>query len=104
MVRYSAKTMEISVKTSAAAVLLLNERWHPDWQVMVDGAPAKLLRANHLMRGVAVAAGEHRVVFRFVPPANTIYVSFAAIGIGLGLSGLLIADSAKARSRSTPPA
>lgn len=102
VVRYTAKAIELSAKTSAAAVLLLNERWHPDWQVTVDGTPAKLLRANHLMRGVAVAAGEHRIVFRFVPPANTIYVSFAAIGIGLGLSGLLIADSAKARSRPTP--
>jgi uncharacterized membrane protein YfhO len=73
-----------------------------DWRVTVDGAPAKLLRANYLMRGVAVPAGEHRVIFRFVPPANTIYFSLAAIGIGLVLGGILIADSA--RSRSIPPA
>ena len=62
---------------------------HPNWKVSVDGKPETLLRCNYLMRGVQVPPGEHVIEFRFDPPINTLYVSLAAVALGLGLCGFL---------------
>jgi hypothetical protein len=74
---------------TAPAVLLLNDRYAPDWRVTVDGKPEKVLRCNYLMRGVQVPAGEHKIEFRFQPPITGLYISLAAIFVALGLVGLL---------------
>ncbi len=89
IVSYAPKQVVVKTKSAVAGVLLLNDRWHPDWQVTVDGQPAPLLRANFIMRGVAVPAGEHTVEFRFNPPHGTLWVSLSAIVVGLILVGLL---------------
>lgn len=86
---YQSKDIVLKTKSSTAGVLLLNDRWHPDWQVTVDGQPSPLLRANFIMRGVAVPAGEHTVEFRFNPPHGTLWVSVSAIAAGLVCIGLL---------------
>jgi hypothetical protein len=76
---------DILLKASAAApsVLLLNDRFDPNWKVLVDGRPETLLRCNYIMRGVHLAPGAHTVEFRFQPPVRLLYVSLAAIGLGL---------------------
>jgi hypothetical protein len=89
IVSHAPKQVVVKTKSVVAGVLLLNDRWHPDWQVTVDGQPAPLLRANFIMRGVAVPAGEHTVEFRFNPPHGTLWISLSAIGVGLILVGLL---------------
>jgi uncharacterized membrane protein YfhO len=86
---YQPKDIVLKTKSAAAGVLLLNDRWHPDWQVTVDGQPSALLRANFIMRGVAVPAGEHTVEYRFNPPHGTLWVSLSAIVACLGCIGLL---------------
>src|SRR5439155_12236049 len=62
---YSPKEVQLNVKASAPSVLLLNDKFDPDWKVWVNGQPAKLLRCNYLMRGVQVPAGESKVRFHF---------------------------------------
>ena len=94
---YAPKRVVLKTKSAAPGVLLLNDRWHPDWHVTVDGAPAGLLRANFLMRGVAVPAGEHTVEFRFAPPSGTLWVSLSAIVAGLGCAGFLVVSRPKER-------
>ncbi len=86
---YESKKVLIRTKTTTAAMLLLNDKFHPDWKVFVDGQAVKLLRANFIMRGVHVPPGEHTVEFRFEPPISLLYVSLAALVIGLGLAGVL---------------
>ncbi len=86
---YLPKDIVLKTKSTAAGVLLLNDRWSPDWQVTVDGQPSPLLRANFIMRGVALPAGEHTVEFRFNPPHGTLWVSLSAIAAGLVCIGLL---------------
>ena len=76
---YQPRQVVIRTRSTSAGVLLLNDRWSPDWKVAVDGKPAPLLQANFLMRGAAVEAGEHTVEFRFEPPAGTLWVSVSAI-------------------------
>jgi hypothetical protein len=49
------------VLTSTPGILVMNEVWYPEWRVRVNGEPARLLRANHLQRAVALEAGEHEI-------------------------------------------
>ena len=79
---YAPKHIVLQAQTAVPAVLLLNDKYDPNWQVTVDGQPAALLRCNYLMRGVQIPKGEHRVEFHFRPPLNGFYVSLAALALG----------------------
>jgi len=83
---YAPKHIVLSAKADAPCVLLLNDKFDPNWKVTVDGQPARLLRCNFIMRGVFLdKAGEHRVEFRFEPPLKGLHISLAAIAVALGL-------------------
>jgi hypothetical protein len=86
---YAPKRIVLQAKVGAPSVLLLNDRFDPNWKVSVDGRPEALLRCNYLMRGVQVPPGAHVIEFRFAPPINTLYVSLAVVALGLGLCGFL---------------
>ncbi len=89
-VSYEPKHIVIKAKAPGNAVLLLNDHYDPNWKVLVDGKPEKLLRCNFIMRGVQLAAGEHRVEFLFQPPVRSLYVSLAALAVGGLLAGYLL--------------
>jgi hypothetical protein len=99
---YAPKHIALRVKAESPAVLLLNDKYDPNWKVFVDGKAAPLLRCNYIMRGVHLERGEHTVEFRFEPPHETLYVSLAAIGLGGVLLGVL-AVGARRRSAASPP-
>ena len=87
---YAPKHIVLSAQTTAPSVLLLNDKFDPQWRVTVDGKPAELLRCNFIMRGVYLpAAGQHTVDFSFNLPHRPLYVAFAAFLVGLGLAGFL---------------
>jgi hypothetical protein len=87
--RYEPKRVQVQADASAPSVLLLNDKYDPNWKVTVDGRAAPLLRCNFIMRGVFLQPGNHLVEFRFDPPHGTLYVSLAAIGVGLLLCAFL---------------
>lgn len=62
---YDASRIDVSVTTDKPGILLLSEIWYPAWHVTIDGAEAKLLRADYSLRGVAVPAGNHTVSLTF---------------------------------------
>ena len=84
------KHVRLRTQSETAAVLLLNDRYHPSWKVSVDGKPEALLRCNFIMRGVQVPPGSHTVEFRFEPPVRAFYLSLTAVLAGLVLCGVLI--------------
>jgi hypothetical protein len=86
---YRSKRIELSADVKTPSVLLLVERYNPKWQVEVDGQPARLLRCDFIMRGVYLTPGRHHIVMRFVTPLATLYVSLAAIALGLVICGYL---------------
>jgi hypothetical protein len=87
---YSPKQLVFDANDSAPSVLLLNDKYDPNWHVTVDGQPAELLRCNFIMRGVHLPAGPHQVLFQFILPNKPLYVTLAAIATGLVLVGLLV--------------
>lgn len=77
------RDLVVRSRSAQPGVLLVVQRWHPDWKATVDGKPATLLRANHLFSGVQVPAGEHVVELHYQPSRPALYVTLAALAFGL---------------------
>jgi hypothetical protein len=86
---YSPKRIVFDANATAPSVLLLNDKYDPNWRVTVDGQPAELLRCNYLMRGVGLPAGPHTVEFDFSLPNKPLYVTLAAMATGVCLCAVL---------------
>jgi uncharacterized membrane protein YfhO len=71
-------------------MLVLTDKYDPDWKARVNGKEEKITRVNYLMRGVFLPAGEHDVVMSFEPPVKGLYVSLAGIGVGILVSLVLL--------------
>lgn len=98
---YEPKQFKIKTSSAAPGVLLVNDRYSPDWKITIDGQPAKLLRANVMMRAVPVPAGSHEVVWRYQPKLTAFYISLSAILLGAILLGVLplLTGAAKKEAR-----
>jgi membrane protein YfhO len=62
---YEPDRVAIEVVSSARAVLVLNDMFHPNWTATVNGAAAPIYRVNGAFRGVVVPAGSATVEFRY---------------------------------------
>jgi hypothetical protein len=51
----------------AKGFLVLGDGYHEGWKARINGKPAPVLRANHVLRAVPVFAGEQTVEFAFEP-------------------------------------
>jgi hypothetical protein len=87
LVEHGQTRVLVEASASQPGLLVLGDLWHPGWQVTVDGQPAELLRANHVLRGVLLPAGQHRIEFRFQPSSlrNGALISLAALLLPLAL-------------------
>lgn len=92
---YAPKDIVLSAQATAPSVLLLNDKYDPNWRVAVDNKPAQLLRCNFIMRGVYLPPGSHTVEFQFSLPNGPLYVTLLAIVSGLFLCGFLIFSTRK---------
>jgi hypothetical protein len=97
---YAPNDIVFNAQAGAPSVLLLNDKFDPHWRVSVDGKPAELLRCNYIMRGVYLTAGAHAVEFRFKLQDGPLYISLAAIAVGILLCGCLLLGR---RIQSNPP-
>lgn len=61
-IRKSNKTyIECYANLATEGILLLNDLYHPDWKVSINGKKGEILTANYLMRGVWLPPGSHTV-------------------------------------------
>jgi hypothetical protein len=99
---YAPKRVVLQAKAASPSVLLLNDKYDPNWLAVVDGKPAPLLRCNFIMRGVFLDPGEHTVEFLFRPPVDALYISLGAIALGLVLVGFAFGNGRRSTSRPDP--
>jgi hypothetical protein len=101
---YAPKRFTLKAKVESPAVLLINDRYDPQWKVWVDGQPAELLRCNYVMRGVALQPGEHTVELRYLVDLTSLYVSLGGIAFSLLLCGWVVLASRRSPvNAATPP-
>jgi hypothetical protein len=75
------------------------EQYDRGWQATVDGQPARLLRANLIMRALPIAAGTHRLVLEFRTPGFRAGGALSVASL-LVLGLLWLAGRRKARAPS----
>lgn len=95
IVAHEPTRWEISTTSETPALLILAENDYPGWEVTVDGESAETLTAYTSIRAVCVPAGDHLVVWNFVP---RLYLLGALIS---GLAILLVIYAAITICRRT---
>jgi hypothetical protein len=94
--RYEAQQVVVRVRATRPGMLVLADTWYPGWQARLDHRPVTLYRADYVLRGVVVPAGEHEVEFDFRPATFRIGATVTLITL-LGLT--LYAGSSMLRRR-----
>ena len=82
---------------TSPAILVLADMNHPGWTVSVDGEQRPLLTVDHVLRGVALTAGDHEV--RFVYHDASLRRSLMLSLIGLALASILLFLGVRGQSR-----
>jgi hypothetical protein len=94
IVSYRLNDVTVDVESQGPALLRLADLWYPDWVATVDGHPARLYRADYLLRAVPIPGGKHRVVFAFrskaVRTGMMLSIACALVAGGLIAVGTLV--------------
>ena len=78
---YATKKITFDVKTPTAAAVIFSEIYYPaGWVCRIDGNEVDAFRANYILRGVQVPAGEHTIEWSFEPKSY-------ATGVTVNMAG-----------------
>jgi len=99
---YEPATIHLEATPTKPSVLMLADKYDPNWQVYVDGKRSEVLRCNYLMRGVYLEPGHHEVEFRFRTHAPVFYENIAAVAAALCLLGYAMVTVRKRRANGEP--
>jgi len=97
--RPGAYRFDLAAPAPQPAYLFVSENYDPAWRATVDGTPARVLRAQHALMGVAVPAGTRSVALTFASRAYARGKVITLIVLLLAL-GTLAADYAGRRRGS----
>ena len=64
---YAGERIAVTANAPQNAVLVLGEKYYRGWKATVDGKPTEIYPVNHILRGVYLAQGTHKVEFVFDP-------------------------------------
>jgi hypothetical protein len=67
---YEPNKLGYSSNATSDQLAVFSEIWYgpnKGWTATIDGKPADILRANYILRALKVPAGQHKIVFEFIP-------------------------------------
>ena len=64
---YQPNRIEMDCVSNSDTCLVLSELFYPGWRAYLDGNKTQILRADYLLRAIALPAGRHNVVFVYRP-------------------------------------
>ncbi len=79
--RLEENCIEVNTLTAKPSILVLSEKWDPNWKAWLDGKSVKILRANFLMRAIELPPGNHTVLMEYRPSLISTYISCVSMGI-----------------------
>ena len=92
----SNNDMTLQVSVDRPALLVLADNWFPAWRARVGNQEVPVLRVNHSLRAVPIAAGEHTVEFYY--ESDQLRWSFRLTLLSLAVvAGLVGVDWMRAR-------
>ncbi len=99
--------VELEVRLASPGLVVLSDFYYPGWQCKVHSGDrvqhAPILRCNRLMRGVALPAGEHRIIYRYRPASVEWGAAISGISVLL-LAIVAVVDRLRRRGQSSSPA
>lgn len=87
-----ANLVVVEAETEQPGILVLSDSYYPGWKAYIDGAEARILRANYAVRAVILDGGKHTVRFVYEPDS-------LRIGVALSLLGALLVGALLASRR-----
>jgi hypothetical protein len=98
--RNEPNRVEVKTESAAPAILVLSANHYPGWRASVDGRSVDVIRVNYNLRGVAVPAGNHVVVFVYWPKSVLIGLLISLLALAaLVLWAMGFSLTAAGRSR-----
>ena len=68
MTSYEPNELKYRSRLHSEQAVIFSEIYYPKgWSLTIDGEPAELFRADWILRGAFIPAGEHEIVMRFEP-------------------------------------
>lgn len=64
---YEPNRIVVEARTVKNSLLVLGEKYYNGWRVTIDGKPGGIVPVDHILRGVYLPPGNHRVEFIFDP-------------------------------------
>ena len=99
-------SIDLTIRAAAPAFVVIADSWFRGWSATLDGAPVPIARVSHVLRGIAVPAGEHRIAMRYRPAGWDAgrAVSLAAWAVWLiTAAAAAVGLAAARRSRAATP-
>lgn len=101
IVSYLPKKVVIDVSAREDGVLVLLDSYYPGWNVYVDGAKARVLKADYLFRAVLLKKGDHSVIMKFEPGwLKKYYMVAAAVSAGVIFISVVWVVGSRRRGKS----
>jgi hypothetical protein len=96
--RYETDRLEVEATVTAPALLVVGDKYYKGWQSFVDGSSVENVPVNHVLRGVYLSPGNHKVEFRFDPLPFKIgkYLTLGSLAL---FAGMLIREWLLRRNR-----
>lgn len=84
---YEGHRISLTATTSSNSLLVLSEKYYEGWKATVDGTSVEIVPVDHILRGVYLAPGTHKVEFRFDPLPFKVgkYLTIASFALFAGM-------------------
>jgi len=89
---YKPNHLTYESDATSEQLAVFSEIWYgpnKGWQAYIDGQAAEHIRANYLLRAMRIPAGQHKIEFRFDPPAYRAGKTVSLIASSIILLALL---------------
>ncbi len=95
--------VRITATADVPSLVVVRNAWDRGWSATVDGRPARLLRADHLLQAIPIRPGTHEVRLTYTDPAigrGLLASGLAWVMFAAALFGMRVAERRRARSPS----
>lgn len=101
LLRDEVNLLEIMVSTDSTGWLRIADSWYPGWTATIDGKRVTVERVDHLLKGICVPAGNHKIILQYQPTGFPIVmgISLATLLVCIILS-MVAFTSEKLRSKT----
>jgi hypothetical protein len=97
VLEHTPLSVTIQADSSTSRLLVLSDTYYPGWEADIDDKPAPILRANGVMRAVALAPGSHTVRFAYRPGSLKRGAAISLLSLVSALAIVAFAGTAKTR-------